>query len=296
MITIATEIFHSAFDTGLLTEHLLQLRRIQNLKKYFQEQYAFFSPFHSEVIPFFGERRTHLTCRKETIFFRPSFKDAVYTVFFLEFVSNLCGEDIVIVRSEANQIWVDLLEKNPSFKRKFNFSDRINPALDRDKIFLLDQVTGDETILKNSYFETLNRIIIEDREVFEKEKSVLATIFSDQVVLTDDISQCSRNSVVFGKGVSSVPDVKYLFLQTTPIDIFIENPELMPPLFEGFSVRMLFNDVIVTDKVYSLKDSKQSYLDYMPASRFRPRNYFSKINQEVNEKEVEALFLKKLKE
>ena len=54
--------------------------------------------------------------------------------------------------------------------------------------------------------------------------------------------------------------------------------------------------IVVIDKIYSLKESKKSFLDSMPAWKGKTRKLFHKVNREVNEKEIEKLFLNKLKE
>ena len=52
---IKSSIFQKVFETGLLDESPIIIRRIKSLTEFFSEQYSFFSPLDAEVIPFFGE-------------------------------------------------------------------------------------------------------------------------------------------------------------------------------------------------------------------------------------------------
>ena len=293
---IKTSIFQKAFETGLLDENPVITRRIKSLTEFFSEQYSFFSPLDAEVIPFFGERRRHLTCKRKSIFIRPSFSDPIYTILFIEFISNLCGEEIVIVKSVRNLKWVELMEQNVTFRMKYKFADSLNPVDGNEVIYLLDQLQDYELMLKNCYVESLDKIIITDAEMFQRESKVLGTFLSERITITNDLGDCTRNSIVFSTSGEKVPDVKYVFLHTSPLEIFVEYPELLPKLFEGFVAKMLFNEVVVVDKVYSLKESKKSFLDSMPASKGKVKKLFNKVNREVNEKEIEKLFLNKLNE
>ncbi len=288
-------IFKKAFENGLLQDHPVIIRRLINLTEFFQEQYSFFSPLATEVIPFFGEKRRHLTCKKKTIFIRSSFYDPVFTIFFIDFISNLCGEDIVVVKSAENLDWVKLMEQNVNFQMKYKFSDSLKFLDDAEVICLVDRLEENELFLKNCYVESLDKIIITDADVYKREKKILESFLSKRIIITDDLGKATRNSIVFSKCSEKIPDVKYVFLHTSPVEIFVECPELLPKLFEGFEAKMLFNEVVVVDKIYSLKESKKSFLDSMPAWKGKSRK-FHKLNREVNEKEIEKLFLNKLNE
>ena len=293
---IVTGIFQKAFSSGLLQENPVIIRRINSLSEFFAEQYSFFSPFDVEVIPFFGERRRHLTCKAKAIFIRASFSDPIYTIFYIDFISNLCGEDIVIIKSEENIKWVELMEQNVSFRMKYKFSDSQKTIDDQDVIYLVDQLQDNETQLKSCYVERLDKIIITDSEVYIREKKILETFLSKRITITDDLSAATRNSIVFSKSGEKIPDVKHVFLHTSPVEIFVEYPDLLPKLFEGFVAKMLFNEVVVVDKIYSLKESKKSFLDSMPATKGKTKKLFQNVNREVDEKEIEKLLLNKLNE
>ena len=216
-------------------------------------------------------------------------------IFYINFLSNLCSEEIFLIKNEHNIEWLKFLEQDAGFKLKFKFSDKLNAGKnDKESIFLLEK-SSKECSYYNSYFENIDNIVIENKNIYKEQINDLHSFIGKNINITDDLNNMTRDSIFFSDSPNSIPDVKYIFSNSDPMDIFVNYPELIPAPFEKFTPDLLFNEVIVIDKTYSIKDSKQSYLDFMPAWRGKERKLYMNISNKVNEEEVEKLFLNKLK-